>query len=48
MRLQDYNSDGCKKDYSNINIIILICMVISFLAYLLNSHAIKTLIIKIF
>jgi hypothetical protein len=46
MHSNDYKSYVCKKNYRhNLNIIILISMVISFLAYLLNSHVIKGLII---
>ena len=49
MHSNDYKSDGCIKDARHtITISILICMVISFLAYLINSHAIKGLIIEIF
>jgi len=49
MHPNDYKSDGCiKNSRHTITIIILICMVISFLAYLLNSHSIKGLIITLF
>ena len=48
MHSNDYNSDVSKKNYRDtLNIIIPICMAISFFIYLLNSHVIKGLIINI-
>jgi hypothetical protein len=48
MHSNDYKSDVCKKNSRhNLNIIVPICMVISFLVYLINSHVIKGFIINI-
>jgi hypothetical protein len=48
MHSDDYNSKVCKKVYRHtLNIIIPICMVISFLVYLLNSHVVKRFIIDL-
>jgi hypothetical protein len=47
MHPNEYKSDGCIKDSRHtITIIILIFMVISFLAYLINSQAIKFFLIN--
>lgn len=44
----DYSDGAIKNSRHTLTISILICMVISFLAYLLNSYAIKIFIAKLF